>query len=53
MAANAGAGLNEVIDGGYSEISFDAKSGYTYEILYSAADYAGKVVTKKFYLSVK
>ena len=52
-AANAAEGLNEVIDGGYTEIEFPAESGYTYEIIYSAADYAGKVVTKKFYVTVK
>ena len=51
-AANAAEGLNKVIDGGYSEINFVGQSGYTYEIIYSAADYSGKVVTKKFYLAI-
>ena len=43
-----------VIDGGHSEfIDFTAQLGYTYEILYTAVDYTGQVVTKKFYITVE
>ena len=46
--------MKSVIDGNYiGYIEADFKAGYTYEILYSAADYFGKVVTKKFYVRVK
>ena len=51
--ANAQNRINEVIDGGFGEfIEFEAEPGYVYEILYSAVDYAGKNVAKKFYLTV-
>ena len=44
--------INEVIDGGYNGfIGFTGKAGYTYEILYTAVDYTGKVVVKKFYVT--
>ena len=51
--ANAQDRLNEVINGGWGPyIEFEAEDGYTYEILYTAVDYAGKVATKKFYVTV-
>ena len=52
-AANQTLGFNEVIDGGFSPISFTGKSGYTYEFIYSAVDFSGKIVTRKFYMTVK
>ena len=52
-AANAQSRINEVIDGGFdSFIDFEGKKGYTYEFLYTAVDYAGKVFAKKFYVKV-
>ena len=50
--ANKQADFKAVIDGGFKNIEFKAEAGYTYEILYSAVDYAGKVATKKFYVKV-
>ena len=50
--ANNQQSINEVIDGGYNGfIGFTGKAGYTYEILYTAVDYTGKVVVKKFYVT--
>ena len=51
--ANAQSRINEVIDGGFDDfIRFDGEKGYTYEFLYSAVDYAGKVFTNKYYVKV-
>ena len=50
--ANKQDNFKKVIDGGFTTIEFEAQAGYTYEILYSAVDYAGKVATKKFYVTV-
>jgi hypothetical protein len=52
-AANNMPGFNEVIDGGFYPLTFNGKSGYSYEFIYSAVDFSGKVVTKKFYVTVK
>jgi hypothetical protein len=51
--ANSQKNFKKVIDGGYGTfIDFQGKKGYTYEILYSAVDYDGKVVAEKFYVKV-
>lgn len=51
--ANAQNRIAEVIDGGFDDfLEFNVEPGYTYEILYTAVDYAGKNVAKKFYLTV-
>ena len=50
--ANEQDSFKKVIEGGFTTIEFEAQAGYTYEILYSAVDYAGKVATKKFYVKV-
>ncbi|MBO4810518.1 MAG: hypothetical protein J5552_03010 [Prevotella sp.] len=51
--ANAQPNLKEVIDGGFTSfIEFQGKAGYTYEMLYSAVDYAGMVFTLKYYFKV-
>jgi hypothetical protein len=53
--ANAQKGMKKVFYGGINDdayINFSAKAGYIYELLYSALDYSGKVVTKKFYVTV-
>lgn len=54
-AINAAAGerLNKVLDGDVRAISFKGESGNTYEITYSALDYAGMVVNTKYYITVK
>ena len=52
-AANKTLGFKEVIDGGFNPISFTGKTGYSYEFIYSAVDFSGKIVTKKFYMTVK
>ncbi len=53
--ANAQEGMMKVTFGGIhpgTHFDFTAKAGYTYEMVYSALDYAGKVVTRHFYLTV-
>jgi phage shock protein A len=51
--ANAQPNLKQVIDGGFTSfIPFEAKAGYTYEMLYTAVDYAGMVFTLKYYFEV-
>ena len=54
-AVNAAAGeqLNKVLDGDVREITFKGEAGNTYEITYSALDYAGFVVNTKYYVTVK
>lgn len=54
-AVNAAAGenLNKVLDGDVREITFKGEAGKTYEITYSALDYAGFVVNNKYYVTVK
>jgi len=51
-AANTG-DLNTVLEGGVRTVQFNGKSGYTYEITYSAADYYGMISTTKYYVKVK
>jgi len=54
QAANEQAQMNEVIDGNQREIKLSGlKSGYTYEIAYSALDFYGKIATKKSYITVQ
>ena len=51
--ANAQNRIAEVIDGGFDDfLEFNVEPGYTYEILYTAVDYTGKNVAKKFYMTV-
>lgn len=51
--ANKTAGFMEVIDGGFNPIVFNGKAGYSYEFIYSAVDFSGKIATRKFYMTVK
>lgn len=51
-AANTG-DLNAVLEGGVRTVQFNGKSGYTYEITYSAADFYGMISTTKYYVKVK
>ena len=52
VAANTG-DLNKVLEGGVREVAFNGKSGYTYEITYSAVDFYGMISTSKYYVKVK
>ena len=52
--ANAQAQMRQVIDGDMeSFIKFNAQQGYTYEVLYTAVDYFGKVAASKYYFTVR
>lgn len=52
--ANVNTGdLNKVLAGTTNAIEFKGKSGYTYEIAYSALDYSGKYSNVKYYVKVK
>ncbi|MDO4161115.1 MAG: hypothetical protein Q4D41_11715 [Prevotellaceae bacterium] len=50
--ANGGTNMNQVIDGSIHNVMFQANQTGTYEITYSAVDYSGKIVTKKYYVKV-
>lgn len=54
-AANKGANMNEVVDGRriYTGLTLASQAGLTYEILYTAIDYYGRVSTQKFYVTTK
>lgn len=50
----ANADLNKVLDGKQIRVSLKGlTAGYTYEISYSAVDYTGIVVGRKYYIKVK
>lgn len=51
-AANGNANMNTVVPGTTRDVEFVGQKGYVYEIAYSALDYSGKAVTKKFYVKV-
>ena len=52
--ANVNTGkLNTVLAGSTTEIGFAGKSGYTYELVYSALDYSGKYSNVRYYVTVK
>ena len=51
-AANTG-DLNSVLEGSVRTVAFSGKSGYTYEIAYSAVDFYGMISTSKYYVKVK
>lgn len=52
-AANNKGGMNTVVAGTTRDVEFVGEKGYTYEIAYSALDYSGKAVTKKYYVTVE
>ena len=52
-AANAKAGVAEIIDGDTQVVDFTAQKGYIYEVTYTSVDFSGMVVAKKFYVTVK
>ena len=52
-AANAKAGVAEVINGDTNVVAFSAKKGYIYEVTYTSVDYSGLVVARKYYVTVK
>ena len=51
-AANTG-DLATVLPGGTRAVQFNGKSGYTYEITYSAVDFYGMISNTKYYVKVK
>jgi predicted nucleic acid-binding Zn-ribbon protein len=50
--ANSQKYVNEVIDGARYAVPFVGEAGYTYEIVYAALDYQGKVSMRKYYVKV-
>lgn len=50
--ANQKGGMNTVVPGTTRDVEFVGEKGYIYEIAYSALDYSGKAVTKKYYVTV-
>ena len=52
-AVNGQDGVNEVIDGTKRDVKISGlQAGYTYEIAYSALDFAGQIATRKYYVTV-
>lgn len=55
-AVNSDGSMCQVVNGNQRKIAVPAdnlKSGYTYEVVYSAIDYHGYTSTRKYYFSVK
>jgi hypothetical protein len=50
QSANSQDKMMEVIEGNKLVIPFTGKAGFRYEILYSALDFEGKVMNRKFYI---
>ena len=50
--ANTGDNMNTVFSGNVRRAYVNLKSGYTYEIAYSALDFHGKIATRKYYVTV-
>ena len=47
-------GFIKVLEGNVATVTFHPQNiGYTYEIVYSALDYHGKISTRRFYVTVK
>jgi hypothetical protein len=42
-----------VLPGGTRAVQFNGKSGYTYEVTYSAIDFSGFIANTKYYVRVK
>lgn len=51
--ANSKAGVAEILEGETMVVDFSAERGYIYEVTYTSVDYYGKVVARKFYVTVK
>lgn len=52
-AFNAQSNVNKVLDGTEEKVSVSGlESGVVYEIAYSALDYSGKIVTRRFYVTL-
>ena len=51
-AANTG-DFATVLPGGTRAVQFNGKSGYTYEVTYSAIDFSGFIANTKYYVRVK
>ena len=53
-ANSASADFCTVVDGDNHNFTLSGvQKGYVYEVVYTAVDYSGKVVAKKFYLELK
>lgn len=52
-AANNKGDMNTVVAGTTRNVEFVGEKGFVYEIAYSALDYSGKAVTKKYYVTVE
>lgn len=50
ISANGQEKMMEVIEGNKLVVPFTGKAGYKYEILYSALDFEGKVMNRKYYI---
>ena len=50
---NGGENMNTVIAGDIRRVYADMKSGYTYEVAYSALDFHGKIATRKYYITIE
>jgi len=51
--ANSASQINEVIDGDVRVVKLSLEKNYTYEIVYQALDYTGRVAAKRYYVRVK
>ena len=51
-AANSG-NVAKILNGDVQKVNFTAKKGYIYEIVYTAVDYSGMNVAKKFYVTAE
>ena len=45
--------INKVIDGDVRVVKLSLEKNYTYEIVYQALDYTGRVAAKRYYVRVK
>lgn len=53
-ANDGGVNVNERLDGQTHKVYMTGlKKGYTYEVAYSALDYSGKIVARKYYFTVQ
>lgn len=50
--ANTGDNMNTVFSGNVRRAYVNLKSGYTYEIAYSALDFHGKIATRKYFVTI-
>lgn len=51
--ANGAENVAEILNGDVQNVNFTAEKGYVYEIVYTAVDYSGKNVAKKYYVTAE